>query len=132
MGAISKYMSSGGPVVSVPTYELQVVGSNPAWRITLCNLFHHHCSQNGEGKHREETGMSQNHQIRRHVTSANPHWARVVDYGPLPLTREEACVPAVGTLQADDDDDDDDCMELRNNYGSVAHQKIDIGMQIKQ
>ena len=49
--------------------------------------------------------MSQNHQIRRHVTSANPHWARVVDYGLLPLTREEACVTAVGTLQADDDDD---------------------------
>ena len=31
------------------------------------------------------------------VTSTNPHWARVVGYGPLSL-REETCVPTRGTF----------------------------------
>ncbi|KAJ8705094.1 hypothetical protein PYW08_012414 [Mythimna loreyi] len=41
-----------------PYGQVESSGSNPARRISLNNIYHHHCSLNGAGKHREETGMS--------------------------------------------------------------------------
>jgi hypothetical protein len=36
----------------------------------------------------------------QYLASTNPHWARVVGYGPFPLCviHSEGCAPAVGTL----------------------------------
>ena len=77
-------------VIPALSYDMSVVNLNPqaGRRITLCNLFNDHCSQNGKGKHCEETSMSWNSKSKTRVVHHSQR-ARVLDslspsLGPIP------------------------------------------------